>query len=60
MTSLFCLRFVCSTSIFAVLAATHSTPQQFHRNVSEAACAVARLAAERCLDDLLPISELHP
>ena len=30
------------------------------RNVSEAACAfaVARLAAERCLDDLLPISEL--
>lgn len=33
----------------------------FFRNVSEAACAfaVARLAAERCLDDLLPISELH-
>ena len=33
----------------------------FVRNVSEAACAfaVARLAAERCLDDLLPISELH-
>ena len=33
----------------------------FVRNVSEAACAfaVARLAAERCLDDLLPVSELH-
>ena len=33
----------------------------FFRNISEAACAfaVARLAAERCLDDLLPISELH-
>jgi probable H4MPT-linked C1 transfer pathway protein len=32
----------------------------FFRNVSEAACAfaVARLAAERCLDDLLPVSEL--
>jgi len=33
----------------------------FVRNVTEAACAfaVARLAAERCLDDLLPISDLH-
>ena len=33
----------------------------FIRNVSEAACAfaVARLAAERCLDDLLPISDLY-
>ena len=33
----------------------------FIRNVSEAACAfaVARLAAERCLDDLLPVSDLQ-
>ncbi len=33
----------------------------FFRNVSDAACAfaVARLAAERCLDDLLPVSDLY-
>ncbi len=31
----------------------------FHRDVNESACAfaVARLAAERCLDDLLPMSD---
>jgi (4-(4-[2-(gamma-L-glutamylamino)ethyl]phenoxymethyl)furan-2-yl)methanamine synthase len=33
----------------------------FVRNVTDSACAfaVARLAAERCLDDLLPVSDLH-
>ncbi|MEJ7590243.1 MAG: hypothetical protein WKF77_01725 [Planctomycetaceae bacterium] len=33
----------------------------FVRNVSDAACAfaVARLAAERCLDDLIPLSDLY-
>lgn len=33
----------------------------FFRNLTESACAfaVARLGAERCLDDLLPVSDLH-
>ena len=33
----------------------------FVRNVTDSACAfaVARLAAERCLDDLLPVSDLY-